>query len=175
MSQFIGHVKEIRANWDDPKDDYATGLWFRGAQKSNWPLTPGLYRFPEDVKELLEAEDEIREEFVKRAPSLTEHRPLNAWEWYFLMQHYGTSTRLLDWTESPHAGLYFAVKDGEGLHDAVVWVLDPWWLNYRVLRKREVIPPGSPGLSSTDEKTYRRWLPDRFDAKQRLTARGESQ
>jgi hypothetical protein len=137
-------------------------------RKSHWPLVPKLYRYSETAKELLASEDEIREEFVRRAPSLTSYRPANAWEWYFLMQHYGAPSRLLDWTEDPLIGLLFAVKDSDGLHDAAVWVLAPWRLNRRALGVEEVIPPGSDGLSEFDIRRYKPWLPDRFDAKQKL-------
>jgi hypothetical protein len=37
--------------------------------------------------------------------------------------------------------------------------------------KREVIPPGSPGLSDTDKNTYNQWLPERFDTEHRLSVK----
>src|ERR1700733_12193883 len=168
LTDFGSRIKDVIAKWDDPRSDNEVGLWFRGSQKSQWPLVPSLYRLLDKGTKVHEEEDDLREDFVKRAPSLTAYKPDNPWEWYFLMQHYGAPTRLLDWTENPQVGLYFAVKDSEGLHDAAVWVIDPWWLNYRVLGEAEVLPPGSPGLAKSDAKRYRPWLPDRFDAKLRL-------
>jgi hypothetical protein len=167
LRQFFKCIGQIKEDWESKKDG-EPGLWFRGSQNSSWRLVPKLYRPKAPVKELLEREDEIREEFVRRAPSLTSHSPRNVWEWYFLMQHYTAPTRLLDWTEDPQIGLYFALKDSEGYHDAAVWVLDPWRLNKLVLEEDEVLPPGSDGLPDADILKYRPWLPDRFDAKQRL-------
>jgi hypothetical protein len=167
LRQFMKRIEEIKKAWETKKDGEPQ-LWYRGMQKSSWALVPKLYRPNDAVKELLQKEDEIREEFVRRAPSLTAYRPENAWEWYFLMQHYTAPTRLLDWTEDPQIGLYFAVKDNEGLQDAAVWALDPWLLNRHVLDEDEVLPPGSAGLPPKDILKYKPWLPDRFDAKQRL-------
>src|SRR5207245_1444179 len=39
-------------------------------------------------------------------------------------QHYGAPTRLLDWTESLHVAMYFAVEK-EPDHDGAVWVIHP--------------------------------------------------
>jgi hypothetical protein len=170
LLQFMKRIKEIENGWESKKDGEPS-LWFRGSRKSNWPLIPKLYRPKSKIKDLLAAEDEIREEFVRRAPGLTAYKPANVWEWYFLMQHYGAPTRLLDWTEAPQIGLYFAVKDSDGLHDAAVWILDPWWLNGIVLSESEVLPAGSPGLVEADARRYQPWLPDRFDAKGKLTTK----
>jgi hypothetical protein len=61
-------------------------------------------------------------------------RPRDHWEWYFLVQHYGAPTRLLDWTDSALVALYFALKRDHSKceheqPDAAVYALDPWWLN----------------------------------------------
>jgi len=58
--------------------------------------------------------------------------------------------------------------ESEGYQDAAVWVLDPWRLNKLVLKVDEVLPPGSDGLADRDRRKYEPWLPDRFDAKNRL-------
>jgi FRG domain len=169
LRKFMKRVEEIEKTWEAKKHGDPE-LWYRGVQKSYWTLVPKLYRPSYPLRELLQIEDEVREEFVRRAPSLTPYKPDNAWEWYFLMQHYAAPTRLLDWTQNPLVGLYFAVKDSEGLHDAAVWVLDAWRLNKEkdVVGRYEVLPTGSPGLSQADTLRYRPWLPNRFDAKQQL-------
>ena len=62
---------------------------------------------------------------------LIEKTPRESFEWLFLMQHFGVPTRLLDWSESPLVGLYFAVEDiaNEGNHDGALWLLHPSELN----------------------------------------------
>jgi hypothetical protein len=119
------------------------GPWFRGHSNSEWSLVPKLYRQEDHDRN---TEDEIREEFITRAPSLTEAHPSNEWQWYFLMQHYGAPTRLLDWTDGGLIGLYFAVRDNRGCSDAAVWMLDPWWLNGKVVGKQEVVCPDALGV-----------------------------
>jgi hypothetical protein len=69
---------------------------------------------------------EIREEFITHAPALCAITPRNEWEWYFLMQHYGTPTRLLDRADGALIALYFAVQENRGYQHAAVWALDPW-------------------------------------------------
>ena len=160
LPEFIELVAEIETRWSPKEEPW--GLWYRGHRKAYWTLLPKLYR--DSKSRDREEDDEIREDFIKRAPSLTDRKPENSWEWYFLMQHYGAPTRLLDWTEGALIALYFAVRENRGYHDAAVLMLDPWWLNKRVVRVAEVIPPGSPGVSEKDKKRYRPWLPDQFDS-----------
>jgi hypothetical protein len=115
-------------------------------------------------------EDEMREEFIIRAPILCETMPSGderraEWEWYFIMQHFGMATRLLDWTEGALIALYFAVRHNVGNEDAAVWALDPYKLNKnkRVIGKDWVIPMSATGVKwDVYVEKVQKWLPTRF-------------
>ena len=173
VSEFLAIVQCLRKKWQFDKRadaDDPCGPWFRGHQRAHWPLRPNLYRCEWSHKGACRRiEDEIREEFITRAPALSDIKPSDAddWGWYFLMQHFGAPTRLLDWTDGALIALYFAVKDNPGFFPGAVWVLDPYELNRRVLpnRKAEVIAPGAAGLPEYDRKLVKHWLPRRYDGK----------
>jgi FRG domain len=141
LSTYLEEVERIVLEWAPRRQFYP---WFRGHGESTWPLTPRVYR-PE-FRKILD-ENQYRYQFKLRAfPYLlgTAREPLNEWEWYFLMQHYGLPTRLLDWSTSALVGLYFALRDTTGDRNAVVWVLDPWALNKKIARKGEkILIPGA--------------------------------
>ncbi len=129
LSQYLRDVEEIKVrfakSWGQEVD-----VWFRGHPDTVWRLIPSVYR-PGLAGGV---EDEIRHDFQSRAyPFLGDQptQPTTDWDWYFLMQHYGLPTRLLDWSENAVMGLYFALWEESG-SDSAVWVLDPFWLNHRV-------------------------------------------
>jgi len=137
LNEFLERIKDLRRGWPSKNKPTRQGeqenLWFRGQPSAKWGLSPKLYR-----KEYRGAQEaEIRQDLQSRALQLmqgrTPHRD-DKWEWYFLMQHYGVPTRLLDWTDNPVIALFFAVSDQPEPGKSAVWVLDPWWLN-RQLRK----------------------------------------
>lgn len=99
-------------------------VWFRGQAKASWRLIPSLARRPRTVK----LEQSLAKRFKQNALLMLSSRPQNEWEWMFVMQHHVVPTRLLDWTESPLVGLYFAVNECPK-SDGALWALLPVQLN----------------------------------------------
>jgi hypothetical protein len=160
---FLAIVEKLTDRWFDREKTW--GPWFRGQNSARWKLQPSLYRYIPTDRPIRQLEDEIRQEFAVRAPSLGVERPKNTWEWYFLMQHSGAPTRLLDWTESALIGLFFAVRNKSDNSDAVVWILEPWMLNKHVIQLDEVVAPGAEtGMVLAHVERYRPWLPDRYSS-----------
>lgn len=167
IPEFLEVVDRCTREWFVQEKTW--GPWFRGHRDATWGLRPSLYRYPPCARPIRKLEDEIRQEFVVRAPSLGSERPQNSWEWYFLMQHCGAPTRLLDWTESALVALYFAVRDKTDENDAAVWILEPWKLNQYVAELNEVIAPGAgSGMVSSHADRYKDWLPDRYSKPREL-------
>jgi hypothetical protein len=164
VTSFVQQVKFIAEKWL-PSDDNVVGPWFRGQGNAEWPLIPKFYRTCDQRRE---TDDEIREEFAQRGPAFCQFPPSGDWDWYFMMQHHGAPTRLLDWTDGALIALYFAVRDSRGLTDSAVWMLDPFWLNRHTLRKDVVISPSASGALPEDKKLLQRWLHPRFEPRARL-------
>jgi hypothetical protein len=163
IHEYLEVVERCTKEWFTEESSW--GPWFRGQSDATWALQPSIYRYFPLKRDIRALEDEIRQEFVVRAPSLSPERPQNSWEWYFLLQHSGAPTRLLDWTESALIALFFAVKDRRVRSDtdAAVWILEPWKLNEFVADIKEVIAPGAEaGMVAKHADRYRPWLPDRY-------------
>jgi hypothetical protein len=107
-------------------EGYGGAVWYRGQARKEWPLTPGYSRLANPP-----SENTLLKKFKQSAAMLIELTPRESFDWLFLMQHYGVPTRLLDWSESPLVGLYFAVENLQidGAHDGALWLLRPSELN----------------------------------------------
>lgn len=134
LSGFIDRVQTIRQKWDVPAHKE---IWFRGeAEEFGSRLRPKLYRTLKGgslkpAPELLEIENQLYEYFQHCGNSLCD-TPLEEtyldWDWYFLMQHHGGLTRLLDWSDGALVALHFALRDKrrDDTEDAVVYLLESY-------------------------------------------------
>ena len=106
--------------------------WFRGHSKVCNELTPRIFRSEFSIqRSAMEFERSIIEHFKRESPILYDGElpgKDDDVEWLFLMQHHGTPTRLLDWTDSPLIALYFAICDDES-EDGELWAMYPEALN----------------------------------------------
>ena len=131
----VGSLTEYVAFVEDTRKRVGGEIWFRGVNKSTYQLKPGLFRHKtfkvaNDVNEL---EKKLIEDFSFRFNSYTDFNERDDWDLLFLMQHYRIPTRLLDWSSSPFAGLFFALDGSSVDTNAAVWVLDPGEWNRGIL------------------------------------------
>ncbi len=87
---------------------------FRGQSDYKYKLTSSICRkikkpiTEEEKNEFILKEKSLLTFFKARAKSTINSNIYNEWEWLALAQHYGISTRIIDWTENPLIALYFA-------------------------------------------------------------------
>ncbi len=106
LPDILKHVREIAEEWA-PATGEPEELWFRGQSKSRYRLLPGLYRKKNEPFNY--DEQSLFERFKAHGAPFASSKVETDWDWYFLAQHHGLPTRLLDWTQNLLAALYFAV------------------------------------------------------------------
>jgi len=104
-----------------------TYCWFRGIKNRDLPLQPGAC-WRKNFREM-----DALSDFVHRGAAFARVGRLDDWNTYYLAQHHGVPTRLLDWTESFMAALFFAFDDWNGRTTPCVWILQPYFLNFAVM------------------------------------------
>jgi hypothetical protein len=130
LADFVTRVSRIREDWKaTPQNE----LWFRGETDadSKTPLTPKLYRSDKPIKELIDHEKVLFEEFQMRGVQFSK-KDFDDAGWYFLMQHHGAPTRLLDWSDGALIALHFSLIErarSPVQTDPCVYVVDADWLS----------------------------------------------
>lgn len=133
VEAFIRETKDNCKEWGLGKRPWFP--WFRGEPDGDTPLVPKLFR--PCYKNLFDGdyyENRLLQHFRARALAYgkTPHRDETD-QWLFLARHVGLPTRLLDWTGSSLAALYFALQKKE----PIVWMLNPFCLNNMVIGKEK--------------------------------------
>ncbi len=100
--------------------------FFRGHSKVVDDLIPKVYRSNFGCWE-----KKTTSEFLKYGRNYVSQFPSNKLEILYLMQHYGTPTRLLDWTENILVALYFAVSEDKD-SDGEIWILNPQYIDEEI-------------------------------------------
>ena len=144
-------IENLRDLLTQLKEDLSpdTTYWYRGHGKSKWTLLPFLARDPSRLK----CEADLIAKFQQNAVLLLQPLPDSEWAWLTIMQHHGVPTRLLDWTESPLVGLYFAVERHDD-EPGALWVLNPTELNLCANIKRD-LASYIPTFEDTELENYK--------------------
>lgn len=110
LGAIVTWARDLESEWA-AQANKVVEPWFRGHKDIDWFLTPGLYRQGRH-DDVVEDEDSMFALFQQR---LLAHensgRAGNHWDCYFLAQHYGVPTRLLDWTRGSMIATYFALAE----------------------------------------------------------------
>lgn len=139
LTEFVGLIESLQTKTQH-------SLWYRGCGRDDHKLLPSLYRHPDQttIQQIARLEQKLMIRFRQRSIPMQPRPFTDDWDVLFFMQHYRIPTRLLDWSENPFVGLYFAVMSAHfeltstGRQkfetSAAVWILNPVLWNRHALR-----------------------------------------
>jgi FRG domain-containing protein len=137
----------------------AYGVMYRGQKDAAWPLLPSLtrefLRAGTQAAEAIDLEFKLLGQFHFQAHLKIDVSLLQpdsqgpTFTIWAVMQHYGAPTRLLDWTGSPFAGLYFAAVD-LGPTDGCLWAVNAGATDAEMRRRYVYSRPADHEYRRTD-------------------------
>jgi hypothetical protein len=132
VGDFLAGIGQWRRRYMDARVS-SDSIWYRGHSDVDFNLEPGVYRdnftrasrsapgrSAEDRR--MHLEKEINSEFKRRSTVFFE-QSISLVDLYFIQQHHGLPTRLLDWTTNALAALFFAAVD-QPESDGAVLIMD---------------------------------------------------
>jgi FRG domain len=148
---------KVSGDWHSKNSEPGTGmlshLWYRGVNQDFGSQAPGVYRpdFTKRAEKFKNKEDLEDKRLRLEREMMSSFRVAGAaflgqyglTEIYFLAQHYGMPTRLLDWSTNPLAALFFACDGAEG-QDGCVYAMDA----------RKVIPDAAFKSKGSKERLW---------------------
>lgn len=124
-------------------------IWYRGHADKDYLLLPTLYRnkkvdFSKNLKTCYNgihyAEDMRIQQYYAKNYQFIKNNGVNTTEWLGMAQHFGISTRFLDWSTSAIHALIFALdqyfdsKAEAKTKLPCVWLLKPQLMNQRIIQ-----------------------------------------
>jgi hypothetical protein len=128
---FAEYVQQIDLkSWSDFKskvDSFKLEWIYRGQANASWELSTSLER-----SSLVEIDHDVEivliAEYRKAIRSLPDYSgiPETTLEWLSLLQHHGTPTTLIDFTDSPYIAAYFAFQEevSEKSESVAIWCIN---------------------------------------------------
>lgn len=156
-TQKINRWEQV-VEWYDQNTISGEQWIFRGLKNSQWGFETSFERAIKSFNvnpakhSLVKLEGGLIRRFIRQSHHYLAHLPEeeNVLEWLALMQHYGAPTRLLDWTHSMFAALFFAVEQADG--ECAVWALDHDW----VIQKAKSLLPDNARKAIESDRNIRK-------------------
>lgn len=151
MVEWVDFLGKLEAEVKEVCSSGCDMPFFRGHNDSTWKLIPSLYRVIESDYETPEQlEMALYVDFTLYSGPLYDQK-LESWVTLFELRHAGLPTRLLDWTESLPAALFFALRGVDWAKNEkkkkklipCIWIMDSYELNKEYY--------GKPGIAIVDD------------------------